>query len=577
MPPAGIGRLSARRRSDPSRPAPASGAGPALALAVFVAALVACGPEAQAARVQTHVTYLAGGSVYVDAGRSEGLREGDSLVVVRAGRAIAWLRASFLSSHRASCDTLRTLAPVQVGDLADFITDNAGLATAGADTSVAAADAPASGGPPTPGAPAATAVPGVRASVAAPAAAPPRVPRGGGSLRGRVGARFLTVQSERGGRLTQPALDLRLDGANLGGAPFDLAVDFRGRRVSQSLPGRATLNSDRGLFYRFALATHDQVGHYRLTVGRQLSPALAPVSLFDGALVERRSARWSAGVFTGAQPEPLRLGMSGAIVQGGGYAEWHAPAGAARRWAVSGGAISSYDHGHTNRDFGFLQGFYLGRTSSATLSQEVDVNRGWKRDLGQPAFQATGTFLTTNVRIGPALSLRAGFDTRRNVWLYRDRTTPENLFDDRYRQGGWGGASLDVAHHVRLTGDARSNSIGGARRQDGWTGGVEGYRITRWSVTARARYSRLTGASLENTLASFGVGLDPLAGVHVEAAAGRRTTKDVARAALEQTQWQSADLDLTLVRSAYLSASFENDAGGLGGSQQAYLGLSWRF
>lgn len=539
--------MSARRRRSPSRPLHPAGAGPALTLAAaLVVLLVACGSAAQAAQVEAHVTYLAGGSVYVDAGRLEGLREGDSLVVVRGGKTIAWLRASFLSSHRTSCDTLGTLAPIRVGDLAGFVTNVPGPSAAGGDTTAAVTGAPPATASPAPGAPAPHPVPGVPLSGATPAAPPPRAARRGGALRGRIGARFLTVQTDHGGRLTQPALDLRLDGVSLAGTPLDLAVDFRGRRVTQSIPGRVTLNTDRGLFYRFALATHDLAGHYRFTVGRQLSPSLAPVNLFDGALVERRGTRWNAGLFSGAQPEPMRLGMSGAIVQGGGYLEWHQSAGAARRWTVSGGAISSYDHGNTNRDFGFLQGFYLDRTLSATLSQEVDLNRGWKRDLGQPAFQATGTFLTTNVRVGSALSLRGGYDNRRNVWLYRDRITPENLFDDRYRQGGWGGALLDLAHHVRLTGDARTSSIAGARRQNGWTGGLEGYRFTPLNLALRARYSRLTGSGLENSLVSYGAGLDPLGWAHVEVTGGQRTTREALAGVQERSQWLGADLDLTL-------------------------------
>ena len=569
--------MSARRASCATRAARTAGPAAVAALAALLAAALALASrEALAARADTRVTYLAGGSVYVDAGRLEGLRVGDSLEVTRAGKTIAWLRASYLSSHRAACDTLRTLAPILAGDAAGFAAraPESGAADAAAADRVAGAPTIVS---PTAGVPAPTLAPDLPVSAAVPVVPRPRVARRAGLLHGRIGGRFLTVRTDGGGRLTQPALDVRLDGASLGGTPFDLAVDFRGRRVTRSLPGQPALNDDRGLFYRFSLSMHDAAGHHRFTVGRQLSPALAAVNLFDGALAERRGGRWNAGVFSGTQPEPLRLGMSGAILQGGGYVEWHQAEGSARRWSVTGGAITSYDHGNTNRDFGFLQACYLDRALSATLSQETDVNRGWKRALGQPALQATGTFLTTNLRLGSALSLRGGYDNRRNVWLYRDRTTPENLFDDRYRQGGWGGALLDVAHHVRLTGDARTSAIDGARRQDGWTGGVEGYRFTRLNVTARARYSRLTGAGLENTLASFGFGLDPLAGVHMEAAAGRRTTRDLVRAVREQARWQSADLDLTLVRSAYLSASFENDAGGLSSSRQVYLGLSWRF
>jgi hypothetical protein len=570
--------MSALRVPDLPRPIRPPWAGLARVLAAALVAILAPGGSAaQVARLEARVSYLAGGSVYVDAGRSKGLREGDSLVVVHDGKAIAWLRASYLSSQRAACDTLRTLAPIQIGDLASFASRTPEAGVANRDTSAAETSAPPGVASPLPSVSTLTPASGVTAGGNTPATPRVREERRAGSLRGRIGARFLTVQTAGGGRLTQPALDVRLDGASLAGTPLDLAVDFRGRRVARSFPGRPAQNDDRGLFYRFSLATRDPKGHYRLSLGRQLSPALAAVNLFDGVLAEQHGRRWSVGVFSGTQPEPLRLGVSGSILQGGGYLEWHQPAASARRWSVTGGAITSYDHGNTNRDFGFMRVFYLDRVLSATLSQEADLNRGWKRDLGQPALQATGTFLTTNVRVGSALSLRAGYDNRRNVWLYRDRITPENLFDDRYRQGGWGGALLDVAHHVRLTGDRRTSSIAGARRQNGWTGGLEGYRFTPLNLTARARYSRLTGAGMENTLASFSIGLDPLASVHLEAAAGRRTTKDLIRAVVEQTKWQSADFDLTLVRSAYLNASFESDAGDIGRSQQAYLGLSWRF
>jgi hypothetical protein len=565
--------MRARRVQGPPgwvRPAKAGAA-----LAVALLALLPCGvPAAQAARTQARVTYLAGGSVYVDAGRLEGLGEGDSLVVVRSGKPVAWLRAAFLSSHRASCDTLSTLAAIQVGDVVSFATGvSATGATVEDSTAAAPGTSPGTGAP----APAASVPVPVPAGPARAAAPPSRAAPRGGMLHGRVGARFLTVQGENGRRLTQPALDLRFDGMSLGGAPLDLAVDFRGRRITQSGAGLATVNRDRGLFYRLAFATHDRAGRYRLTVGRQSSPALAPVSLFDGALVERSGARWSAGLFGGTQPEPLRLGVSGAIAQGGGYAEWRQPSGSARRWSIGGGAISSYDHGNTNRDFGFLQAYYLDRALSATLAQEVDVNRGWKRDLGQPSLQATGTFLTANVRAGSALSLRAGFDSRRNVWLYRDRTTPENLFDDRNREGGWGGALLDVAHHVRLTGDARTSSIAGTRRQDGWTGGVEGFRLTPLNLTLRTRYSRLAGSGLENSLLSFGAGLDPLDRAHVELSGGRRTARESQAGVEERTQWLGADLDVTLPWRAYFSVSYEDDTGGLSRSQQAFLALSWRF
>jgi hypothetical protein len=540
-------------------------------VAALTWALVFAPSAAHAGQGSAKIVYLSGATIYVDAGRDRGLREGDSLQVVRGGATIAWLRVSYLSSHKASCDTLRTFAPLKIGDVANFtlLATPGGGAGGAAVADSLAADTGATGR---------RGAAGVSAKPAPPGA--PRAPtraHGAGLLRGRVGARFLTVQTSGGGHLTQPALDLRIDGSKLAGAPLDLAVDFRGRRLTSAFPGQAAVSENRGLFYTFSLTAHDVPGRYRLTLGRQLSPALAPVNLFDGGLAERRGERWDFGFFSGTQPDPRQLGLSGAIMQGGGYISWHQPGGSVRRWSLTSGAITSYDHGNTNRDFGFLQGFYVDRRLSASLDQEMDVNRGWKRELGQPALAATGTFLSANLRLGPALSLRGGYDNRRSVWLFRDRTTPENLFDDRFREGAWGGTVLDLLHHLRLLGDVRTSSIGNAQRQNGWTGGLEGYRIARLNLALRGRYSRLTGADMENTLSSFGAGLDPTVWLHVEGTAGRRTTKDVFSTAEERTRWESGELDLMLGRRAYWNGSFEVDHGGSSPTRQAYSGLSWRF
>ena len=71
--------------------------------------------------------------------------------------------------------------------------------------------------------------------------------------------------------------------------------------------------------------------------------------------------------------------------------------------------------------------------------QEVDYYRAWKQAIGEPAWSPTGTFATARYEVTRAVSLNAGYDSRRNVRLYRDAVTPETAFDDAFRQGVWGG------------------------------------------------------------------------------------------------------------------------------------------
>ncbi len=518
---------------------------------------------ARAERAATTVDYVTGRSVYVDAGQHDGLREGDSLEVTREGHTIAWLRVSFLSSHRAACDTLQTWAVVQPGDAASF-TPHAGDArdASGAGNVVAGSDSAARPGP--------------RAHPAARA----------GGLHGRIGARYLGLTSDGGVRLSQPAVDARIEGTRLGGSPLDVALDFRGRRFVSRRPGTVSVTRDRGFVYRASVGVRDSGDRRRFTVGRLLSPALSPVNLFDGALAETRSARWDFGLFAGTQPDPARLAVSGHIVQGGGYASWHQPAPAIARYSVSGGAITSSDRGHPNRDFGFLQAAYADRRLTASLQQEVDYNRGWKRDAGSAALTSTGTDLNLAYRVraatplsaaSPELSVFAGLDSRRNVWLYRDHETPETRFLDRYRRGAWAGGTLDLANHVRLGAEARTSSVAGEADQNGWSTRLDAYRLGAFNLALRARHARISGAGLANQLTSVGAGIDPLEGAHLELAGGTRRSEDVGSSVADEVRWASAALELMLARRAYLDLNAQAERGGADPTRQAQLGLSWRF
>ena len=545
MPSAG-GPLNPRRASDTGRRIGAA----------VLGVVAACGIAAAAAT--TRVTYLAGGTVYVEAGKLEGLREGDTLRVIRDGVGIAGLRVTYLSSHRASCDTFAVVQAPRVGDDVRF-EPHAPLpvARAGADSSGAAA---ASGDSP---------------AAATAAVDTTRSRRGPRPYRGRVGLRYLSIQSSNGaGSVRQPALDLRFDGTGIAGI-LDLAADARSRRTSWIRSDGSVQNDGQARVYRLALGLHDEAGRYRITLGRQTSPALAAVSLFDGALLESAGQRWSAGLFSGTQPEPADLGLSTDILEYGGFAGLHSPPRATRRWRMDLGAVSSYAGGQPNRDFAFAQASLQDPRLSLSGTQEVDFNRGWKIALGEPSWSATSTFLLARVQVVEPFAVRGGFDNRRNVRLYRDRLTPETDFDDRYRQGAWGGASLELIRHLRFDGDYRVR--GGADASHTWSGSMEAFRLGPVHALVRGRYSIYRSDPTESQLLTLSFGLDPIPGTHVETSGGTRTTTDRASGIEERIEWQSVDFDLALARRWYVNGSYERDQGGVDRTTQAYTGLSWRF
>uniref|UniRef100_A0A832MKQ8 Uncharacterized protein n=1 Tax=Eiseniibacteriota bacterium TaxID=2212470 RepID=A0A832MKQ8_UNCEI len=488
------------------------------------------------------VTYVAGGSVYVDAGRLDGLAVGDTLEALRDGAPIARLRVAHLASHRAACDTLTAAGMPRAGDAVRF-----------APRPPAETPAPA----------------GDSAGVAAPAAAP-RPPRGPAPLRGRVGAHVLSVSSPAGD-LTQPALDLRLDGAGLGGAHLDLAVDVRARRTQ-----RAGARDDAARVYRLSTTIHDRAGRVRLTAGRQVSPQLASVSLFDGVLLEAAGARWSVGAFGGAQPEPVRMGLSSEVLEQGAFVGWRTLAGGARHASVTAGAVVSAASGNVDRTFGFAQAAYRDRRVSAWLAQEVDAHPAWKRALGDAAVEPTNTYATLRAEVTRGLSLHAGFDGRRSVRLWRDRETPETAFDDRVRRGAWAGASWEPRAALRLHADARASRVGGADDARSWTAGLETLRGLPAAARARARWSSHADDRTETRLVALGLSADPGGALHVELGGGARRTRDTASGRAEDATWVGADLDVVAGRRALINLSVEREDG-LERTVQSWAGLSWRF
>ena len=131
---------------------------------------------------------------------------------------------------------------------------------------------------------------------------------------------------------------------------------------------------------------------------------------------------------------------------------WKSP----RKWSMAFGGVTSQQQGQSRtaiscsrRATGSAEGL------SASAAQEVDINTGWERALGEDVLVPTSTFASLRVALQDGVGLAGGFDNRRNVRLYRDRLTPETEFDDAYRQGAWVGGDLSWRSRLRLAGDVR--------------------------------------------------------------------------------------------------------------------------
>ena len=498
-------------------------------------------------RSRATVSYLSGNLAYLTAGRDQGLREGAEVRVIRNGVDLGPMVVRFLASQRAACELGSLAGIVTVGDTVEY--------------AAAAAEDPAE----PEGTPAAT--------------SSPRSARGLRAVRGRVGLRYLMVVSPEGTGYWQPGLDARFEGYDLGGAPIGLFADIRARNTRTVRPDGSVTRETRTGVYQLAAIAGTRNGPVRMTLGRQYLPTMASVSLFDGALAEYRAPGWGVGVFGGTEPEPYTLAFDDAIRHYGLYLQGRSSADRLVRWTITGGAVGSYAGGDVNREFGFLQASLAGRHYSFFAAAELDLNRGWKREAGEPQLSLTSSYLAVSASPASWLSVNAGLDNRRNVRLYRDHESPETLFDDAFRQGLWGGVWLRGGRHLRFGADARvtTGGLDSTARTRTVTGSIAADQLTRAGLGFRGRWTTYDGGRGNGWLGSGAVGMRPAPWFGVELTGGRRLDRPVGQEATRRTAWFGVDADVGIGRAWYLLFSWSREHGDLAVGDQLYGGLTWRF
>lgn len=512
-------------------------------VAPLVMAWALCGFARAAEQKTAHVTYVTGQSIYLDAGSAEGLQPATRLELLRDGERVAVLSIKEVSTHRAVCAIVERFADPAIGDEVHFEAATLPAASAKADT-------------PTP-----------RAARR----------KGSGGIRGRIGMRYLVIEDRRSteGGFSQPALDLRLDGRNLAGGPWSFAVDARTRRTYRNTTGAE--DESRTRLYRMAATRRAADRPWSVTVGRQYSPRLAALSIFDGVSAEYQARRWSAGMITGTQPDSKDFGFSSAIREHGFFFRF-AGLSTAKRWEVISGAIGSYTEGEINREFLYLQGRYTGRRLWAYLAEEIDFNRDWRKAIEGESLSPTSTFVSLGYEVSRAVSLRAGFDNRRNVRLFRDRVTPVSEFDDQFRQGAWAGAWLRFLKHLRLGLDGRINGGGSAGDAESYsaTFGMDG--LTSRNFGVRTRVTSYNNDQVEGWLYSLDLSVLATRGTHLTFSAGHREEDNLITVPLENAvDWYGVAADIALGRRWYLLVEVERTDGDLEEVDQYYTTLSYRF
>ncbi len=403
------------------------------------------------------VSYAGADAIYLSGGRSHGLSVGQQVVVVRDGEPIAELSVAFVSKGSASCRVVDSRLEIVLGDQAIPVPTLEADATPSDSPPAAgtAAAADSTSAPPEPEAKAAS-----------------RASRGssrsgdGWGVSGTVSLRWhhFADGSEVPRDFDQAAVRLSLR-ARAPGSAYEARVRVRGREDWRSSESGPTESERRDRLYELAMVYAPPEGRVTAQVGRLASSPLIGFDFLDGGLAEVRiKPRFGVGGFYGqrSDTEDLDLGSTGQTY--GAFFRYRRKRSKESTFYADLliGGIRELQEGDVSREYLWIYN-RLGSGSRWSFYQraDIDVNGSWRREASDQAYQVSNLLVTGNYRFSDSWRLGITYDHRQRYRDFENRDTPEEVFDDRLREGLRLTAQIGDSRGWRLTSSA------GIRRQEG--------------------------------------------------------------------------------------------------------------
>ena len=421
------------------------------------------------------VSHVGADAVYLNGGRSHGLTVGQIISVVRDGEPVAELQVAFVSRKSASCRVVDSRLEIVLGDQAIPI---ASLDQPAAPAETASAE-PAAPGPPTVGVPDRPEK-DRRVSSSPPASG---TDRKWADFSGTLSVRWHHFEdgSDVPRSFDQTTARVNLRSQSLNGA-YEARIRVRGREDRRYRENEPTETSRRDRLYELAFSYEPPEGRVFLEMGRMASSPMLGFDYLDGVLGEYRFPRkgsedtrshfFGVGGFYGQRSDIDDIGLG---AEGAAYgAFFHYKRKRTRESPfyadlLVGGIRETYE-GEVSREFVSVYG-RLGSGSRWSFYQraDIDINTDWRRDVAGDDYQVSNLLSTVNYRFSDNLRLGLSYDHRRRFREFENRDTPEEIFDDRLREGFRLTAQIGDPRGWRLTSSIGVRSEEGAS-EDAYTG-----------------------------------------------------------------------------------------------------------
>ena len=424
-------------------------------VAGFLAAMTAWCAAAQSTPPQNifHVKYVTEGTVYLDAGRNMGLKEGMELAVVRLSSdsemteairfkdapGIAGLRVLSVADTSAVCEVVNTKSDVHPGDVAYMSAQSIEQRTETQNEEEAKSYPVVitfTDGDPLDEEIRETKVPRVMG--------PPLE----NQFRGRVGFDYGGINESGGISSNQVGFLVQADMRRIGGTYWNFTGYWRGRLTSTGSGSAATpitLNDLINRTYHLGFYYESPVSAVTLGVGRLYLPWAPSLSTIDGAYFGRKIRRnVTMGLFGGSTPDPTSWSYNPNQRIFGTFVNYERGNFDGFRWISTAGFAITTIYWNLAREFGFFENtFSYGRSLSFYNSMQADLSRTTP-DGKTYTTGVTQSFTTMRFQPVRRITFSLNHNYFRNLPTFDPALIGTGLLDQYLFQGLSGGVRVDI-------------------------------------------------------------------------------------------------------------------------------------
>lgn len=496
---------------------------------ILLSCSVAYAQSADEVKTAFRVRYVAGASVYIDAGRNAGLAEGMRLIIApppsptseaaqqqAAGAVTAELKIISVAENSAVCEVVSTSRDLVVGDIATLgQEDSAALVTKRTLSNSRLYPAVISF---TEGDPMDE---DVREETPRPPL--PEVNR----AQGRIGLEYSGVFNggQYGGSSSELGVVFRGDITRINGTYWNLSGYWRGRIGAQSYSGPSTIQDLMSRTYHLGLTYDNPNSRWLMGMGRMYLPWASSLDTIDGGYAGRRLNQHTiVGIFAGSTPDPTSWNFAPGREIAGGFVSFdHGSFDAVHSMTTIGMGVGM-EHWSIDRPFVFAE-------NTIAYKQLFSVYDAFQLDspTTQPNMPSVGTGLKqafVSMRVQP--THRLGFDLNynyfRDIPTYDPQLVGTGLLDKYLFQGLSGGVRVEGPKRLTFyTEIGRSSS---SRDNGSSWNTMYGVSLARlWKTGARldARYSTFNSGFAQGSYRSFSVSRNVGDLLMLEVQAGRQS------------------------------------------------------